>query len=166
MWSDEIVLMIRSVIGDLDESSYMHNRLEQLAIVAAYTINSRFTFSSNYQINITDLTISPDPFVVNDTDFCILTAYKAACILLSSELKTQAGNSISIKDGPSAIDLSGIGRNLNIAMQNICKQLETMIYDFQVNSEMGGGGGGYAILSPYSPGSDHTGNYFGDTRWQ
>jgi hypothetical protein len=166
MWSDNIVLMIRSIIGDLDEVSYTHNRLEQVAIVAAYAINSRFTFSNSYIIDITNLSITPDPFVLGDTDFNILVSYKAACILLSSELKTQAGNSISIKDGPSAIDLSGIGRNLNIAMKNICDQLEAMIYEFQVNSEAGGGGGGHAILSPYSPGSDFTNNYLGDQRWQ
>lgn len=162
-WQTDIVNLIRPLVGDLDGATYSDLRLLQVAIMAAYNVNSRMKFNNEYVVNLSINTVTPNPFELNDSDFNILTAYKAACIIISSEIKSQAGNSISIKDGPSAIDLTGIGRDLKVAADSICSQYEKLEFEYMVN---GSAGNGQAVLSPYSPGSDYTGNHSGDHRWQ
>lgn len=162
-WQTGIVNLIRPLIGDLDGTVYSDFRILQVAIVAAYGINSKLSFNNEYTVNISVNTVTPNPFELNDSDFNILTAYKAACIIISSEIKSQAGNSISIKDGPSAIDLTGIGRDLRVAADSMCAQYEKLEFEYKVT---GSAGNGQAILSPYSPGSDRTGHNSGDERWQ
>ena len=93
-----------------------------------------------------------------------MTVYKSACILLGSEVKTESANAISIKDGPSAIDLRGVTQNLNILYQDLCKKYNELLSTYQYNNTLVG----QAILGPYSPGSmilgsnqfDYRGNLF------
>ena len=115
-------------------------------------------------MSVSSLSISPDPISEKDTDFSVLSVYKAACILIGSEVKTESANAISIKDGPSAIDLRGVTQNLNIIYQDICKKYEDLLKTYQYNNTLVG----QAILGPYSPGSmvlrsnefDYRGNIF------
>ena len=107
---------------------------------------------------------SPDPYTTNDVDFSTLTVYKAACILLGSEVKTEAANAISIKDGPSAIDLRGVTQSLSVLYGDLCKKYDGLLSTYQYNNTLVG----QAVLGPYSPGSmvlganqfDYRGNVF------
>jgi hypothetical protein len=152
-WQLAMLLMLRSIIGDLDSSNYTYtdDRLVQILSIAAYDVNSAATFLYDYTVEVPDKTITPDPVVEGDQDFAVLTVYKAACIILGSEVKTQSCNAIAMKDGPSSIDLRGVSGSLATLQKTICGQYEEMLnkYRFAKTS----GDGGMAVLSPYSPGS-------------
>ena len=83
---------------------------------------------------------------------------------LGSEVKTESANAISIKDGPSAIDLRGVTANLTNLYKDLCAKYEELLSTYQYNNTLVG----QAILGPYSPGSmvvnsnqfDYRGNLF------
>ena len=157
-WKIDLVLMFRSLIGDLDNEKFTDERLKQILVFGAYNVINDADFSETYTADVGEVTISPDPISENDTDFTTLTVYKAACILLGSEVKTEAANAISIKDGPSSIDLRGVTQSLNIMYKDFCAKYEELLKTYQYNNTLVG----QAILGPYSPGSMTLGsNQFG-----
>ena len=163
-WNIDLVLMLRSIIGDLDKSKFTDERLKQILVVGAYNVLNDADFSETYTVNVAEISISPDPISQSDTDFTTLTVYKSACILLGSEVKTEAANAISIKDGPSAIDLRGVTANLTNLYNDLCAKYDALLKTYQYNNTLVG----QAILGPYSPGSmvvngnqfDYRGNLF------
>jgi|TARA_R100001163_G_C4961834_1_gene125334 hypothetical protein len=163
-WKTDLVLMLRSLIGDLDNAKFTDERLKQILVFGAYNVINDADFSQTYSVDVGEVTISPDPISQGDTDFTTLTVYKSACILLGSEVKTEAANAISIKDGPSAIDLRGVTQNLNIMYQDFCSKYDDLLKTYQYNNTLVG----QAVLGPYSPGSmvlganqfDYRGNSF------
>lgn len=163
-WKLDLVLMLRSIIGDLDSVKFTDERLKQILVIGAFNVFNDAEFSNEYTIDIGSVSITPDPIEINDSDFAILTVYKSACILLGSEVKTEAANSISIKDGPSAIDLRGVTQSLIVLYNDICKKYNEMLMTYQYDNTIVG----QAILGPYSPGSmilganqfDYRGNVF------
>ena len=156
--------MLRSIIGDLDKAKFTDERIKQILVVGAYNVLNDADFSETYTVNVAEISISPDPISESDTDFSTLTVYKAACILLGSEVKTEAANAISIKDGPSAIDLRGVAANLTNLYNDLCAKYDALLKTYQYNNTLVG----QAILGPYSPGSmvvngnqfDYRGNLF------
>lgn len=153
-WKNDLTLMLRSLIGDLDSSKYTDRRLEQVLVVAAYAVLHDATFSTSYTVSVGSVTISPDPIKNNDKNFTVLVLYKSACILIGSEVKTESSNAISIKDGPSAIDLRGVSQSLNILYNKLCKDYENLLTAYlYANGSNGEGPPGAAILGPYSPAS-------------
>mgnify|MGYP003641828718 FL=1 len=152
-WNIDLVLMLRSLIGDLDKSKYTNERLKQIITIAAYNVNNASSFINTYTIDVGEISISPDP-LANDPDFCSLTVYKSACILLGSEVKTESANAISIKDGPSAIDLRGVSGSLSIMYKDFCQKYDEMLTKYIYEKGSGSGAPtGAAVLSPYSPAS-------------
>ena len=107
-------------------------------------------FNNTYTVDVAGNSISPDPVGEKDSDFTVLTVYKTACIILGSELKTEAANAISIKDGPSAIDLRGVAATLTTLYQELCAKYDKAQLDYRTGKGMIG----QSILGPYSPGSD------------
>ena len=156
--------MLRSIIGDLDKAKFTDERIKQILVVGAYNVLNDADFSETYTVNVAEISISPDPISESDTDFSTLTVYKSACILLGSEVKTEAANAISIKDGPSAIDLRGVTANLSNLYNDLCAKYDALLKTYQYNNTLVG----QAILGPYSPGSmvvngnqfDYRGNLF------
>lgn len=163
-WKIDLVLMLRSIIGDLDKAKFTDERIKQILVVGAYNVLNDADFSETYTVNVAEISISPDPITEKDTDFSTLTVYKSACILLGSEVKTEAANAISIKDGPSAIDLRGVTANLTNLYNDLCAKYDALLKTYQYNNTLVG----QAILGPYSPGSmvvngnqfDYRGNLF------
>ena len=163
-WKIDLVLMLRSIIGDLDKAKFTDERIKQILVVGAYNVLNDADFSETYTVNVAEISISPDPISESDTDFSTLTVYKSACILLGSEVKTEAANAISIKDGPSAIDLRGVATNLANLYNDLCAKYDALLKTYQYNNTLVG----QAILGPYSPGSmvvngnqfDYRGNLF------
>ena len=153
-WQMDMILMLRSVIGDLDSTKYTDERLKQVLVVGAYNVQNDAEFPNTYTVNVGQVSISPDPVDTSDTDFTVLTVYKSACILLGSEVKTESANAISIKDGPSAIDLRGVSASLAALYKSVCDKYDEMLTLYRY--EKGSGDGtpvGGAILGPYSPAS-------------
>ena len=96
-WKTDLVLMIRSIVGDLDKSKFTDERLKQILVVGAYNVVNDADFTNTYTVNVAEVSISPDPISEKDVDFNVLTVYKSACILIGSEVKTESANAISIK---------------------------------------------------------------------
>ena len=163
-WKTDLVLMVRSIIGDLDKSKFTDERLKQILVVGAYNVVNDADFTNTYTVNVAEVSISPDPISEKDVDFNVLTVYKSACILIGSEVKTESANAISIKDGPSAIDLRGVANSLHVLYKDLCQKYDELLKTYQYNNTLVG----QAILGPYSPGSmvvggteiDHRGNIF------
>ena len=163
-WKVDLILMLRSLIGDLDATKFTDERLKQILVVGAFNVLNDADFSNTYTVDVGAVSISPDPIEINDSDFAVLSVYKAACILLGSEVKTEAANAISIKDGPSAIDLRGVTQSLTVLYNDLCKKYDDLVNSYSYNNTLVG----QAILGPYSPGSmvlganqfDYRGNVF------
>ena len=155
-WTTDLVLFVRTLIGDLDSAKYSDARLQQIIAVSAYKVNDQADFDSTYTVDISAVTISPDPVTGIDTDFTVLTAYQAACIIIGSEVKTESANSIMLRDGPSSIDLRGVSGSLNKLYDDLCDKFEQLMTVYKSTNSIHG----QAVLGPYSPGSAIIGRQF------
>ena len=106
-WKVDLVVMLRSLVGDLDQAKFTDERLRQVIAVGAYNVLNDADFSNDYVVSISSLSISPDPISEKDTGFFCAFSLQSCLHSLGSEVKTEAANSIAIKDGPSSIDLRG-----------------------------------------------------------
>ena len=154
-WTTDLVLFVRTLIGDLDGSKYADSRLEQIT-VAAYKVYDQADFDYTYIVDIAEKKITPDPIDNKDTNFTVLTAYQSACLIVGSEVKTEAANSLSLRDGPSAIDLRGVSVTLNTLYKDLCQKYEELLNTYKATNSLHG----QAVLGPYSPGSAITNRSF------
>jgi hypothetical protein len=169
-WQGQMSTIVRHLINDLDYSNYKYSdkRIETSILVSAYLVANEADFPNDYNINVEKCDITPDPTEesAKDTDFVILTCLKTACVIIGSEIRLEASNAISIKDGPSAIDLRGVAGTLTVLYKDLCDKFESAMLDYRAGSSIAG----HAILGPYAPGSefitrnygehDHRGGYF------
>ena len=153
-WQNEMSIIVRHLVNDLDPSSYtfIDDRIEETILVSAQLLLHEVDFENTYTVDVDASSLSPDPTSSTDKDdaFIALLCLKSAYILLGSELKTHALNAISLRDGPSSLNLTGIVSGLKILYDDISKRYEEAKMQYKV----GGSIGGQAILGPYSPGSD------------
>lgn len=161
-WRSQIPLMVRHLINDLEPSNYKYSddRIETSILVSAQMLTIETDFTNSYSIDIANGQLSPDPTdnSIKDNAFINLTALKTACIIVGSELKTEASNAISIKDGPSAIDLRGVASTLSVLYKDLSDKYAKLLLDYRA----GGSIVGHAILGPYSPASDYVVRTHGD----
>lgn len=152
-WQTTIPTMVRYLINDVDSSNYKYSdsRVEKTTVIGAQFVSLDLDFPNTYTIDIATDSISPDPTdsATRDNSFINLVALKTACIIVGSEMKTEAANAISIKDGPSAIDLRGVSSTLAVLYKDLCDKFTAMADDYKFTGETG-----QAILGPYSPGAD------------
>lgn len=153
-WQGEMITIVRHLINDVDEDNYTYSydRIEKTILVAAQIVSTEVDFNNVYTINVENSTLSPDPALLTakDDSFINLVSLKAACIILGSELKTYSLQSFTVSDGPSSINMGAVATNLQFLYTNACDKYE----QYKFNYLAGVNGGGKAILSPYSPGSD------------
>lgn len=153
-WQGQMSTIVRHLINDLDPTNYKYstNRIETSILVASYLVANEADFPNSYDINVENCEITPDPTEsdTKDPDFVVLTCLKTACIIIGSEVRVEAGNAISIKDGPSAIDLRGVAGTLSMLYKDLCEKFDAAMLDYRAGSSVAG----HAILGPYSPGSD------------
>jgi hypothetical protein len=147
--------IVRHLVNDVDSSSYTFStdRLETTILVAGQLMIMNVDFNNTYDINVEASTLSPDPTDTDTKDdpFIALACLRAACIIVGSEIRKESGNAISIKDGPSAIDLRGVTSTLIVIYQDLCKKYEEALLDYRAGNSVSG----QSILGPYSPGSDY-----------
>jgi len=152
-WQNEMTLIVRHLVNDLDSSSYIFTdpRLEEAILVSAQLASLEIDFENTYTIEVDSASLSPDPTDSSDKDdsFINLVCLKTAQMLLGSELKTHSLNAISLKDGPSSLDLRGIVSGLKILFDDINKRYDEATMQYKLNGVVG-----QAILGPYAPGSD------------
>ena len=147
--------VVRHLVNDVDSSNYTFStdRVETTILVAAQLLIMKVDFNNTYDINVEASTLSPDPTDsgTKDDPFIALACLRAACIIVGSEIRKESGNAISIKDGPSAIDLRGVTSTLTVLYQDLCKKYDEALIDYRAGNSVSG----QSILGPYSPGSDH-----------
>ena len=152
-WQNEMKVIVRHLVNDLNTSDYTFtdSRLEEAVLVSAQLASLEIDFENTYAIDVDSVSLSPDPTDSNNKDdsFINLVCLKTAQMLLGSELKTHSLNAISLKDGPSSLDLRGIVAGLKILFDDINKRYDEAIVQYKLNGVVG-----QAILGPYSPGSD------------
>lgn len=156
MWEDVLVKMLRAEIDDLDSSRYTDSRLQDVIVISAYKVLQAADFYNEYDVNISNVTISPDPVSINDLDFSVLTVAKAACTILSGEAKSAASKAVMIKDGPSVLDNRTASNNLQQSAKTICDAYKEMLDAYNFSGGKGDNANmvlGQFVLGPYSPGS-------------
>jgi hypothetical protein len=155
-WQGQMGTMLRYLVNDTDANNYQFSdqRIETTLLVAAQLTMMDASFVNEYQVNVESCLLSPDPTdtETKDNDFVNLTVLKAACVMLGGQIRSEAGNAISIKDGPSAIDLRGVAGTLSTLYMDICEKYEKLkdSYKRGVASDLG-----ESVFTPYSPGSDY-----------
>jgi len=169
-WQGQISTIVRHIINDLDPTNYKYSdrRIESSILVSSFLVQIDADFKNSYDVNVEQCFLTPDPTDVEtkDNDFIALVSMKTACMIIGSEAKTESANAISIKDGPSAIDLRGVSNTLVVLYKDLCDKYDAMLIDYRAGNSIAG----QAILGPYSPGSDfisrthsdydHRGGYF------
>ena len=153
-WQGQMSTVVRHLINDVDASNYTFTpqRIETTVLVAAQLMTMNVDFTNTYDINVEACTLSPDPTDAGtkDNPFVALTCLRAACIIIGSEIRKESGNAISIKDGPSAIDLRGVTQTLTVLYKDLCEKYENLLLEYRAGNSVAG----HAILGPYSPGSE------------
>jgi hypothetical protein len=150
-WTDEMPLLLRIIINDLDSpEKYTDTRLEQLLLGSAQLIQSEISFRQKYMVDLTGLTITPDPTIANshgfiDEGFVNLTVLKSACILARGGLAISAPAAISVTDGKKRIDTTKILEGAIALITNFCDAYE----EARVQYLSGNGAAGRAIIGPY-----------------
>jgi hypothetical protein len=146
MWIDTINILTRVYISDdVVPYKYSDERLNKIALVAAFQVLRDSTFLSQYVLNINTSGIVPDPVELEDNTFINLTSMKTACLLLRAETKIAANNSIRIQDALSEVDTGNRYNNIKDMANNICEDYDRN----KIRGQMGDSG--TAILTPYEP---------------
>ena len=161
-WQGQISTIVRHLIDDVDASNYKYSakRLETTILVAAQLLSTETNLRQDYKIKIESCELTPDPTDLDtqDPDFISLVSLKCACIVLGGEIKKESASAISIKDGPSAIDLRGVTSTMMALYQDLCKKYQQSLLDYSAGNSIAG----TAILGPYSPGSDYVIRQYSD----
>lgn len=163
-WQGQMGTIVRHLINDLDPSNYKFtdSRIETSILVAAQLTLMNVDFNNIYSINVESCLLSPDPTdaPTKDDPFITLVCLRTACIIIGSEIRSESGNAISIKDGPSAIDLRGVSQTLTVLYQDLCNKYDKLLLEYRAGNSVAG----QSILGPYSPGSDLIGRGYSDHR--
>lgn len=149
-WDEEMPLIIRVMINDNSATPvYSDDDLLQLITVAAKKVGTELTFPTSYEVDVVNVTISPDPTVgeSKDDNYVNLVCTMAACIIDRGSASQAAGQAIRVKDGPSEVDLRDRFRaKLAQVEKGYCALYEDMKeeYIFGKNTTVVGA----AIMSP------------------
>lgn len=137
---DSMLVILRSIIQDLDGSIYSDESLSRLLITSALIIQREVSFDTSYTVDIMNISITPDP---TDNSFILLVAYKASLLLLQSEIRSSASNSIKIVDGPSTIDLTNKSKDLKSLLNSVLEEYNLMKRDYSLSGSLG-----YCVITP------------------
>lgn len=163
-WQTQMTTILRYLIGDVDSTAYKYadDRLETTLLVAAQINVMNIDFTNIYTIDISGGTLTPDPTDTDSKDdpFLVLTPLKAACIIVSNEIKIASGNSVMAKDATSTIDLRGVTQSLSTLYKDLNTSFEEALLQYRAGNSIAG----TSILGPYSPGSYLIQRNFSDQR--
>ena len=109
-WQIEIPIIVRTLINDwADQPVYSDDRITQVITVAAQYVQFDVVLDNKYSVDVSQLTISPDP-TINSRDeiFISLLALKSACIIDQSTLRTKAAiEGVRASLGPASLSVGG-----------------------------------------------------------
>lgn len=149
-WEIEIPIIVRSLINDLGPTpTYTDDRILQLAVVAANYVTKEVNLSKNYNVDIVNVDIVPDPSdnTTRDTDFISFISLKSACLLDQSTFRTKAAlEGIRTALGPANLSVAGnLAGYKTILEQGPCKLYEQLVLDHNI----GNATAVRAVLSPF-----------------
>jgi hypothetical protein len=137
---EEMLIVLRGLVQDLDQTIYTDYSLIRLLITSSIMTQKENDFPEDYIIDISSMTIDPNP---TDNSFILLTAYKAAILLIQSELRKYSSQTIKIVDGPSSIDMSGISKNFIDLLKSLREDYNRIKMDYSLSGNIG-----YAVITP------------------
>jgi hypothetical protein len=148
-WQLEIPIIVRSLINDLgDNPTYSDERIQQLIVVSAQYVTREVNLHNEYNINIINPDIIPDPTLLEnkDLDFISFIGLKSACLLDQSSLRTRAASEgVKAGLGPATISIGQNGSYQFLLLNGPCKTYE----DFRIDYEIGNTSLLRGILSPF-----------------
>ena len=90
-WQNEMVIMLRHVVNDLDSSSYTftHDRVEESILVATQLMLNEIDFEQTYTVDVDSSSLSPDPttLAAKDDPFITLVSLKQRTCFWVARLK-------------------------------------------------------------------------------
>lgn len=106
MWQDELLIMLRFLIGDFAEPHiYDDDRLVSTLVIAAKYVQQDVALDISYVVDIDTEEIDPDP--MGDEVFATLIVLKAGCLLDQAKARDNARKSgVSVRVGPSSVALN------------------------------------------------------------
>jgi hypothetical protein len=147
-----MVTMVRHTIDDTDPDNYTfsNDRIETAILVSAQLMLMDSCFSNEYTIKAEACILLPDPTetATRDDVFVTLVTLRTSCLILGGEIRKASGNAISIKDGPSTIDLRGVPVHLSRLYKDLSTRYDDMLYQHKLSCDVPG----EAVLSPYRAG--------------
>jgi hypothetical protein len=141
-WQADTITIVRSLIGDLDGTKYVDDRLLTVIIVSANFVTKDVTLDSTYTIDISNTDISPTP----EADYITLIALKAASIVLNGEAKLLAEKAIKVVDGPSRLEFGAA----YTAMRGVANKADEDYHYARVAYQAGNSKAGRIILTPFT----------------
>lgn len=156
-WETDLVVMVRSLIGDMTEPyAFEDDRLQQSIVVAGLLVSQEFDLDTEYEFDLSAPDISPDPTDEPDLMAMALFSLKAACLLSLNSYQSALGGGIRVRDGDSEVDTTaGFKGYSDILTLGPCASYRKLLTDMVTKQGMNNGG---AVMSPYSDGGDAWGN--------
>ncbi len=145
--NENMTLILRALINDLDSTEYADERLEQLIAIAANFVVQNIQ-STSYVVNVMGPDITPDPWENGDMTFVNLTVLKAACMIDHGNLRMRAAVAgLSATAGPASLS---VGSTNYSAFKDLiglgpCTLYKEMLQDYI----LGSGVICHGILSPF-----------------
>lgn len=152
-WSIEIPIIVRTLINDLEaEPLYSDERLQQVIAVAAKYVQFDVVLDHKYSVDVSNITISPDPTEDRDEIFISLVSLKAACIIDQSTLRTKAATEgIRAALGPALLSVNNSLDGIKMILEmGPCAAYDELVSHWDVAQATTA----KAILSPF------VGNHF------
>jgi hypothetical protein len=117
-WKAEIPIIVRVLVSDLTEDPvYSDERLIQAIAVSAKYVQFDVALEHQYNVDVIQPEITPDPTTERDEIFISLVSLKAACIIDQSTLRTKAAmEGIRASLGPAALSVGGSLEGLRLVI--------------------------------------------------
>ncbi len=162
-WQDDLVIMVRHLIGDLATTPvYSDDRIAEAIVVSGLIASQEYPLDVTYTFDFSLPDISPDPTLPESYDGLAIALFtlKAACILLTNSYQTAIGTGIRVRDGDSEVDTTGGLKGYSDILKNgPCAAYQSLL---KSAAQKASGGLGRAVMSPYSTGlQGYGGSYFG-----
>jgi len=147
-WKTEMTTLLRYMINDVDENSreFTDERLCSLLVSSAHMTLGVVDFPKDYQIDIANSGISPDPIKGGrDNSFINLVVLKAVCLLATGEYRSSTNQGIVVRDGPSSVDPRAMVIAKREMMSASCDKYEQAELEYR----LGNSNAGEAIIGPH-----------------
>lgn len=137
-WTEEIVTIVRYMVGDSESLVYTDTQIQKNILIAAQICKNEVNFSKSYFIDVFGGNILPDPTEdEKDEWFISLISLKAACMILTQEARIYSIQGVKIMDGPSTIDTSQRAKNLIDLAKERCKDYDRHKMQFAMGDYSG-----------------------------